>query len=107
MNNTTLKTEAIYLQVNLHPNVLKTTRGHGQRVLRSAYLRFVCLPDFMPNRYKSGPPIMCRTDRHKNDFMPFQFYAGCFRGTLPGIKSGPLLLQLLEISYHELSAPFT
>ena len=82
--NTTLQTEAIYPQVNLHPNVLKTTRVHGQRVLRSAYLRFVCLSDLMPNRYKSGPPTL-------NDFMPFQFYAGFFRGTLPGIKSGPLL----------------
>ena len=40
-------------------------------------------------------------NRHKNDFMPFQFYAAFFRGTLPGIKSGPLLyLEVYLISSY-------
>ena len=40
-------------------------------------------------------------NRHKNYFMPFQFYAGFFRGTLPGIKSGPLLYRV-SVTQHQL-----
>ena len=72
------RTKAFKLDPQHEDGRTQNNAGSHQRVLRSAYLNFVCLSDFMPNGYESGPPIMCRTGIKHFNFMPV-FFEGHYR----------------------------